>query len=87
MTDEMKDLFRLQNKVILKHFEEGRSLTQAQARTLYGIERLSARISELRKKGYTIETRTVPCINRFGRKTHYAVYSIETGDVKGDLQC
>ncbi len=46
----------------------GRSLSSAQAESLYGIRNLRARISELRNEGYRVRT----AINTSGR-TSYAV--------------
>lgn len=72
--EDIQELIRFQNQQVLHHFKSGKTLTQDEARELYGIERLSARIAELRKKGHDIETETVYCVNRWGKKTHYGVY-------------
>jgi hypothetical protein len=46
----------------------GRTLSEAQARSLYGIKNLRARMSDLRKEGYRVRTD----VNTTG-KTVYAV--------------
>ena len=48
-----------QNKLILQHLLYYKSLTPLEALNLYGCFRLSARILELRKKGYDIKTENI----------------------------
>lgn len=48
-----------QKALILAHLQAGRSITEQQARDLYHISKLQARISELRKAGYKIQTEWV----------------------------
>lgn len=55
---------------ILKHLQTEGSITPAQALRKFGCYRLAARIQELRKDGWSIETRTVKRPNRRG----YAKY-------------
>jgi len=45
-----------QNKMILDHLLEGRTLTSLEALKLFGCFRLSARISELKDKGWQIDS-------------------------------
>ena len=59
---------------ILKHLRTHRWLTSKDAFELYGITRLSARIKELRDKGYNIETVMVETTTRFGESCRYARY-------------
>ena len=63
-------------KILLDHFESGKSITQVEAQELYGIGRLSARIGDLRKLGYPIVTKNEKGINRYGNPTRYARYSL-----------
>ncbi len=49
-------------------------MTSKDAFKLYGITRLSARIKELRDKGYHIETVMVEGTTRFGEPCNYARY-------------
>jgi hypothetical protein len=58
-----------QNEFLLNYLRgTGRTLTEAQARAQFGINNLSARISELRQMGFRVRTST----NTQGR-TAYAV--------------
>lgn len=45
-----------QKALILAHLQSGASLTEREAREYYQISKLQARISELRKAGYKIQT-------------------------------
>ena len=62
---------------ILNHLKSGKSITPLEALHLYGCFRLSARINDLRKSGYLIET-----INIHKDRKHYASYHLrqETAD-------
>ena len=64
-------------KILLDHFEMGKSITQVEAQELYGIGRLSARISDLRKLGHPIYTKKEKGINRYGNPTYYGRYFYE----------
>jgi len=44
---------------ILKHLEDGKSITPIDALSLFGVFRLAARIADLRKQGHEIETGTL----------------------------
>lgn len=52
-----------QTQTILNHLEEGKPITTKTARKLCKCERLAARISDLRAKGYEIETIMKPARN------------------------
>lgn len=54
-----KTTSRAQKRAILKHLEEGKTITAAQAMRLFRCERLAARIRELRQDGYNIITETL----------------------------
>ena len=45
-----------QSQKILKHLSSGKSLTTAQAKRLYGVNRMSARVLDLRQAGFPIYT-------------------------------
>ena len=65
---------------ILKYMEENGSITQWQAIKEFGCTRLSARIADLKKDGYSIESDTVHSKNVYGEPVHYAKYRL--GDVR-----
>ena len=48
-----------QNEQILKHLQDGHKITPMEALRLYGCFRLSARILELRKSGWQIDTANI----------------------------
>jgi len=60
---------------ILRHLESGASITPARARDLFGIERLGARIHELRRAGYDVRKDTIAVKTRHG-KAHVASYML-----------
>ena len=63
--------------LILMHMKKYGSITHDEAAEEYGIKRLAARIGELRNMGYPIKTDMIPCKNRRGRTSNYAVYRLE----------
>ena len=66
-----------QNDMILKHMKtHKRGITQLTAIERYGCLRLSARISDLRKMGYIINSEIVPVKNRDGETCHVAQYTL-----------
>lgn len=62
---------------ILRHFRDGKTLTQAEAFMEYGIGRLSSRICELRAAGYPIKSEFVAGKNRYGEPISFVRYSLE----------
>jgi len=58
-----------QNERILAYLKSGKAITQQDAIELFDCYRLSARIADLRKKGYAIKTNNV-----FKGSIHYAKY-------------
>ena len=64
-----------QTKAILEHLKEHGSITSMESFELYGCTRLSARIFELRKKGYDIETHIIAGKTRYGTHCEYARYT------------
>ena len=61
---------------ILRHLRDYGSITAIEAISEYGILRLAARISDLRRRGYNITGETVHGANRYGEPTHYSVYRL-----------
>ena len=68
-----------QNKDLLNYFKKHTSITQRKASRALGIDRLSARVFELRNSGHRIITNTITVRNRKGRKSRVAEY-IYLGD-------
>ncbi len=60
---------------VLEHLQTGQSLTAVQAFKLLGINRLSARIMELRDAGFPIVTDRV-CVKTRRRRAIIAKYSL-----------
>lgn len=66
-----------QNEQVLTHLKNHKNgITSKTAFERYGITRLSGRIFELRKMGYTIETDNVTEKNRYGHPVTYARYRL-----------
>ncbi len=64
---------------IMQHLRKYGSITSLEALTLYGIMRLSSRVSELRKRGELIATVTKKGYNKYGEPIHYAEYRLREG--------
>lgn len=75
---------RLQNQTseILKHFQEGGSITTMEAFSLYGCTRLSARIFDLRERGHIIKSEKCEGKTKYGEPSHYSKYTY-VGSVYG----
>lgn len=65
---------------ILRHIKDYGCITSAEAMKEYGIMRLASRINDLRRMGHPILTETGNGRNRYGEKTHYAVYRLAEED-------
>ena len=63
-----------QMNAILHHLKRHGSITSMQAFKLYGCTRLSARIYDLRKQGYIIDSVDTIAINRYGRPCRFSTY-------------
>ena len=68
-----------QNQRILEHMEKHGPITGKLANDLYGIERLGARIYDLRKAGFDIRDGWADGKNRYGEKTRFKEYWIRKG--------
>ena len=61
---------------ILTHLLEHETITPLEALSEYGCYRLGARIADLRKQGYDIETKITSGKNRFGDSVNFATYRL-----------
>ena len=59
---------------ILRYLEDGGSITDNDARDIFGCHRLSARIYDIKKLGHKIGKVMETGVNRFGDRTVYARY-------------
>jgi hypothetical protein len=55
---------------------QGHSITSMEAFELFGITRLSAKIFDLRKAGYDVQSKTELSVTRYGTKCYYSRYYI-----------
>jgi hypothetical protein len=62
-----------QCQTVLRHLEEQGPITDWQARELYGIARLGARIHDLKKAGFEVQARRIEVVTRSG-VAHVAQY-------------
>lgn len=62
---------------ILKHLQENGSITPMEALEQYGCYRLGARVFDLRRDGYEINTTIVEGTDRNGEPMKYARYTME----------
>ena len=58
-----------QTQRILEHLQKGRSITPIQALRWFGCLRLAARISDLRREGFEVQTHLVK-----GKENRFAKY-------------
>ena len=65
---------------ILNHLKKYGSITSIEAFKYYSITRLSARIKELRDKGYDIVTMMIEGENKYGEPIRYAKYIWKGGE-------
>lgn len=65
-----------QNDRIMAYMIEFGSITQIEALKDLGVMRLASRISDLRRKGYNIISKTETVNNRYGEKCYIKRYSI-----------
>lgn len=66
-----------QKENILNHIKTYGSVTNIELMTRYGIMHPTARISELRKKGFKIVAELKDTQNKYGEKIKIAVYTLE----------
>lgn len=65
-----------QRSRIMHHLKANRTLTSLEALRRYGIMRLSARISELKKRGEPIEKKMICVQNKYGETVRIAEYRL-----------
>lgn len=68
--------------MILRHLQDYGSITPSEAIFEYGCFRLAARIADLRKAGYQIESGTQTSVNRYGKTVQFAKYTLLKEDTK-----
>lgn len=67
---------------VLMHLQNNKSLTSMEAFNKYGITRLSAKIFDLRRKGYNIASVGKEVKNRYGDTCHVAEYILMKDIIK-----
>ena len=72
-----------QNQRILDYIAEFGSITQLDALKDLGVMRLASRISDLKRLGYPIESRTEAVKNRYNETCHIKRYSLQGGANNG----
>ena len=70
-------LLLTQSERILRHLQDGGSLTQGEAFLEYGVGRLSSRICELRRAGYPIKGEFVTQKKRYSESCTFVRYSLD----------
>lgn len=66
-----------QREQIIDYLNQFGSITPMEAFSDLGITKLATRISEMRKDGKEFKIETVTSTNRFGKKVHFAKYSLK----------
>lgn len=66
-----------QNRMLLDHLTNHKTITAYEAMTNLGIGRLSARVYDLRAEGYDISLTIKTGRNRYGKPVHYGEYRLE----------
>lgn len=69
-----------QNQRILDYIDQFGSITQLEALRDLGVMRLASRISDLRRKGYNVVTKTEVVRNRYGEKCYIKRYSVRNSN-------
>lgn len=67
-----------QNERIIKYIEQFGSITQLEALRDLGVMRLASRISDLKRLGYPITSKTETVKNRFNENVSIKRYSLES---------
>ena len=66
-----------QKELVMEYIKTFGSITPYEAFADLGITKLATRISEMRKDGIGIKVGTIKSVNRYGKATTYAKYSLE----------
>lgn len=61
-------------EIILRHMQDYGSITTFESFIEYGITRLSGRIFDLKKKGYSISDEEIYRTNRYGKPVKFKKY-------------
>lgn len=69
--------FKNQTEAILWHLENKGHISTFDAFRKYGCTRLSAKIFNLRKKGYNIQSKNITTTNRYGLTCNYFNYFLK----------
>lgn len=67
---------RSQNDDILRHLKTHKGITSFTAFERYGVTRISARIFDLRERGYNIINVDKEAVDRRGKKTRFVEYRL-----------
>ena len=78
--NENPESAQTQREKLLGHLKAGLPITHRRAEVGYGIQRLAARIFDLKRVGYQIEKRMVQVPTRNGGKTRVAEYTLTEGE-------
>ena len=62
---------------VVEYMETHGSITQYEALNELGVMRLASRISDLKKEGYVIESKTVAVKNRYGEDCYVKRYCVK----------
>lgn len=76
MNQETKNSKPTQAERVLDYIREFGSITQLEALRDLGVMRLASRISDLRRQGYKITSKTEAVANRYGETCRIKRYSI-----------
>lgn len=76
-----------QNERIIEYVREFGSITQLEALRDLGVMRLASRISDLRKHGYYIVSKSEAVKNRYGETCHIKRYTLIEEDGINDDSC
>lgn len=66
-----------QNERVLRHMQDFGGISSMEAFQDYGVTRLSARISDLRRDGHKISAKRCTSRNRYGDKVSFCLYWLE----------
>ena len=66
---------------IIRHLNDYGSINPLIALQEYGIMRLASRITDLKKRGYKITSKTKKSKNRYGESVHYSEYRLAENGV------
>lgn len=76
----MNERKRTQADRVIRYMMEFGSISQLEAFNELGVMRLASRISDLKKRGYPIESTMETVENRYGEKCYIKRYSLQGGE-------